>query len=132
MCCSRKSQKLTDVMFRSGPAAAISTWSARPKPKAQNLVRHPRHKSEEAQMIPIRNAVPSRYPPVITWMLIATNCLVFLLQSSLSPYELELLLRQFALIPARYSDVPVDTDLAAMDIIPFFSMMFLHGGWLHL
>src|ERR1700716_3588609 len=83
-------------------------------------------------MIPIRNAVPSRYPPVITWMLIATNCLVFLLQSSLSPYELELLLRQFALIPARYSDVPVDTDLAAMDIIPFFSMMFLHGGWLHL
>src|ERR1700704_1655662 len=94
--------------------------------------RHPRHKSEEAQMIPIRNAVPSRYPPVITWMLIATNCLVFLLQSSLSPYELELLLRQFALIPARYSDVPVDTDLAAMDIIPFFSMMFLHGGWLHL
>ena len=31
-------------------------------------------------MIPIRNAVPSRYPPVITWMLIATNCLVFLFQ----------------------------------------------------
>ena len=28
-------------------------------------------------MIPIRNAVPSRYPPVITWILIAINCLVF-------------------------------------------------------
>jgi len=24
-------------------------------------------------MIPIRNAVPSRYPPMITWMLIAAN-----------------------------------------------------------
>ncbi|MDB5633805.1 MAG: hypothetical protein JWR49_2660, partial [Tardiphaga sp.] len=24
---------------------------------------------EETLMIPIRNAVPSRYPPVITWML---------------------------------------------------------------
>lgn len=26
-------------------------------------------------MIPMRNAVPSRYPPVVTWMLIASNCL---------------------------------------------------------
>jgi membrane associated rhomboid family serine protease len=85
-------------------------------------------------MIPIRNAVPSRYPPVITWMLIATNCLLFVFQDSLSPYELELLLRQFALIPARYSEVFAsgETDLAAVDILPFFSMMFLHGGWLHL
>ena len=85
-------------------------------------------------MIPIRNAVPSRYPPVITWMLIVTNCLVFLFQDSLSPYELKLLLRQFALIPARYTEAFAsgETNLAAMDILPFFSMMFLHGGWLHL
>ena len=26
-------------------------------------------------MIPLKNAVPSRYPPVVTWILIATNCL---------------------------------------------------------
>jgi membrane associated rhomboid family serine protease len=85
-------------------------------------------------MIPIRNAVPSRYPPVVTWMLIATNCLVFLFQDSLSPDELLLFLRQFALIPARYSEAFAtgDLDLTLEDIIPFFSMMFLHGGWLHL
>jgi membrane associated rhomboid family serine protease len=85
-------------------------------------------------MIPIRNAVPSRYPPAVTWMLIATNCLVFLFQDSLSPDELELFLRQFALIPARYSEVLAsgDSDLAAADLFPLFSMMFLHGGWLHL
>jgi len=85
-------------------------------------------------MIPIRNAVPSRYPPVITWMLIAINCLVFLFQDSLSPYELKVLLYQYALIPARYSEVfgSGDTDWAAADILPFFTMMFLHGGWLHL
>src|SRR5258705_5573267 len=102
--------------------------------KASDTVRHPRHAFEEAQMIPIRNAVPSRYPPVITWMLIVTNCLVFLFQDSLSPYELKLLLRQFALIPARYTEAFAsgETNLAAMDILPFFSMMFLHGGWLHL
>jgi membrane associated rhomboid family serine protease len=85
-------------------------------------------------MIPIRNAVPSRYPPVVTWLLIATNCLVFLFQDSLSPHELKLLLYQYALIPARYSEVLAsgDTDLTDLDILPFFTMMFLHGGWLHL
>jgi membrane associated rhomboid family serine protease len=85
-------------------------------------------------MIPIRNAVPSRYPPVITWMLIATNCLVFLFQDSLSPYELEAFVREFALIPARYSEAFAsgETDFAVTDFFPFFSMMFLHGGWLHL
>jgi membrane associated rhomboid family serine protease len=83
-------------------------------------------------MIPIRNAVPSRYPPVITWILIAANCLVFLFQDSLEPDELELFLRQFALIPARYFELAGGADLTAEDIVPFFSMMFLHGGWTHL
>jgi membrane associated rhomboid family serine protease len=85
-------------------------------------------------MIPIRNAVPTRYPPVMTWMLIAINCLVFLLQNSLTPAELEEFLRDFALIPARYTAVVAygDANLSAIDLVPFFTMMFLHGGWLHL
>jgi membrane associated rhomboid family serine protease len=83
-------------------------------------------------MIPIRNAVPSRYPPTITWFLIATNCLVFLLQNSLSPAELEEFLRDFALIPARYTAGLAYGDLSLADLFPFFTMMFLHGGWLHL
>ena len=85
-------------------------------------------------MIPIRNAVPSRYPPVVTWLLIATNCLVFLLQNSMSPGELEEFLREFALIPARYTIAMAyrEADFSAADLMPFFTMMFLHGGWLHL
>ncbi len=84
-------------------------------------------------MIPIRNTVPSRYPPAITWILIAMNCLVFLFQETLGPDELELFVGQFALIPARYSEfVSGESDLSAGDFLPFLSMMFLHGGWLHL
>jgi membrane associated rhomboid family serine protease len=84
-------------------------------------------------MIPIRNAVPSRYPAVITWILIGINCSVFLYQNSLSPDELELFVRDFALIPARYTDVAsLDSDLTGGSFFPFVSMMFLHGGWLHL
>ncbi len=28
-------------------------------------------------MFPMQNAVPTRYPPVVTWALIAVNCAVF-------------------------------------------------------
>jgi membrane associated rhomboid family serine protease len=85
-------------------------------------------------MFPIRNAVPTRYPPVVTWMLIAVNCAVFLFQIGLSPAEEQLFLSQLALIPARYVDLFAhgDINLSLADIVPFFTMMFLHGGWLHL
>ena len=82
-------------------------------------------------MIPIRTAVPSRYPPIITWVLIATNCGVFLFQQSLSPAELNEFIDRFALIPARFF-ASADTDLTAGYFLPFVTMMFLHGGWLHL
>src|ERR1700738_2646411 len=87
----------------------------------------------EAPMFPIRNAVPFRYPPVITWMLIAINLFVLLIENSLSPFELEQFLSSFALIPARYSYlVGHGADISPADFLPFFTMMFLHGGWLHL
>jgi membrane associated rhomboid family serine protease len=85
-------------------------------------------------MIPIGTAVPSRYPPIITWLLIATNCAVFLFQQSLSPAELNEFIEQFAFIPARYMDFfgYGDAEHDAADFLPFITMMFLHGGWLHL
>ena len=82
-------------------------------------------------MIPISTAVPSRYPPIITWVLIATDCGVFLFQQSLSPAELNEFIDRFALIPARFF-ASADTDLTAGYFLPFVTMMFLHGGWLHL
>jgi membrane associated rhomboid family serine protease len=81
-------------------------------------------------MFPIQNAVPTRYPAVATWSLIGINCGVFLYQLGLSPAELDQFLQHFALVPARYS---YDAgELAPSDYLPFFTMMFLHGGWLHL
>jgi membrane associated rhomboid family serine protease len=80
-------------------------------------------------MIPIGNSVPSRYPAVMTWALIAANCIVFLLQLSLGPFERLLFAFQFGLVPARYFE---STQLTLGDFVPFITMMFLHGGWLHL
>jgi membrane associated rhomboid family serine protease len=80
-------------------------------------------------MIPIRTTAPTRYPAFVTWVLIAVNCFVFFLQLGLTPAELEEFLLRFALIPARYS---LQSALTPDDFIPFITMMFLHGGWLHL
>ena len=43
-------------------------------------------------------------------------------------------MRQFALIPALSSGVffTGEVDATAADLLPFFTMMFLHGGWLNL
>jgi len=87
-----------------------------------------------AEMFPIQNTVPTRYPPFVTWALIAANCAIFFIQISLSEPQLERLLSRLALIPARYF-APSSYDnasLALADYLPFVSNMFLHGGWLHL
>jgi membrane associated rhomboid family serine protease len=84
-------------------------------------------------MIPIRTTAPTRYPPFVTWALIAVNCFVFFVQLGLTPAEYEDFLIRFALIPARYSQpITYCEPLTLEDFIPFVSMMFLHGGWLHL
>ena len=85
-------------------------------------------------MIPIKTAVPSRYPPIVTWVLIASNCAVFLFQQSLDPLDLRQFIGQFALVPSRFTDFLAygDTDYVAGNLVPLVTMMFLHGGWLHL
>jgi membrane associated rhomboid family serine protease len=84
-------------------------------------------------MLPIQIAVPTRYPAVVTYALIAANCAAFLFQISLSPTELEAFLYEFALVPAHYFAAPPGlTSHGVSDYLPFLSNMFLHGGWLHL
>jgi membrane associated rhomboid family serine protease len=84
-------------------------------------------------VFPIRSAVPYRYPPVVTWALILANCGVFFMQLGLRPAELEDLLFQLGVVPARYLALFSGTDdFTPADLLPFFTMMFLHGGWLHL
>jgi membrane associated rhomboid family serine protease len=86
---------------------------------------------EARVLFPIRNAVATRYPPVATWTLVAINCAVFLLQLSLGPGELEQFLSTYAVIPARYFYPDAFAD-GPQDLVPFLTMMLLHGGWLHL
>jgi membrane associated rhomboid family serine protease len=83
-------------------------------------------------MFPIRDDIPSSRFPAVTLGIIVVNVLVFFRELSVGP-NLEDLLVQYAVIPARYT-VP---DVAQLFTVPqqifaLFSSMFLHGGWIHL
>lgn len=83
-------------------------------------------------MIPIRDRNPSGIFPYITIGVICLNVAVFLFQLSLGQ-RIDAFLFQFGVIPVRvihYTDIP---DINIMDAyFPFFSYMFLHGGFIHL
>ena len=52
-------------------------------------------------MIPVRDTIPHRRTPVVTWALIAVNVIVFFYELSLEPEDLERLFYLFGVVPAR-------------------------------
>ncbi len=78
-------------------------------------------------MIPIRDNIPSRHFPLITYSIIAINVLVFLYEAQLG-HSVDAFVKTFGLVPERFhlSRQPV------FRLLPIFSSMFLHGGALHL
>lgn len=83
-------------------------------------------------MIPLRDANPSRTIPLVTYVLIVVNVLVFLYQQSLGRNVAEFF-QYFALIPAKYFFLANAEHSYLIDrFYPFFSSQFLHGGFLHI
>src|SRR5688572_2720794 len=84
-------------------------------------------------MFPIRDTVPHRHLPVMTWLLIVANSAVFALELRLEPEQVRDLFALCGLVPARYTDPLFDARqmLPPRDYWPFLASMFLHGGWLH-
>src|SRR5215470_8658286 len=82
-------------------------------------------------MIPFRDNIPSRSFPLITVFIIFVNVLVFLYELALGR-SLEPFLFHYGVVPAAVFAWP-QTDLPLSVVtVPFFTSMFLHGGWLHL
>jgi membrane associated rhomboid family serine protease len=77
-------------------------------------------------MFPIQDSVRSRTFPLVNWLLIAVNTFVFFFEVSLPESELERLILTMGIVP---QNINLANPLTWM---PFFSHMFLHGGWFHL
>jgi membrane associated rhomboid family serine protease len=83
-------------------------------------------------MIPIRDTNPSSGFPLVNYAVIGSCVLVFLYELSLGQ-QLQAFLLQYGLVPARYTQRDLAVHFSGIGhIVPFFSSMFLHGGWLHL
>lgn len=78
-------------------------------------------------MFPIKDTARAWRLPIVTWLIIAANVAVFLLETSLSPVQLDRLIRLYGVTPRRFVQ-----DFGIAQIATIFSAMFLHGGWFHL
>ena len=77
-------------------------------------------------MIPIRDEIPTRRVPIVNYLLIAANVLVFILMWLVESAQ-ESVVYQFAMIPANYQD---GVDLG--DVADLFTSIFMHAGLAHI
>jgi membrane associated rhomboid family serine protease len=84
-------------------------------------------------MFPIKDDQPSYSTPYVTWFLIALNLLIFLYQWQLGPRGDNALVHIYGEVPANLSAYLGGTSkyTLSMVVVPLFTSMFLHGGWMH-
>ena len=77
-------------------------------------------------MIPLYDTLRPRRFPIVNWLLIALNVLVFLYELGLSPSAVDRLTRTWGLVPSVLAAHP------GVAWITILTSMFLHGGWFHI
>jgi len=84
-------------------------------------------------MLPLRDDQPRYSTPSVTYFLIGINLVIFFFEATLDPRSLDLLIRQFGVVPSHLAAFLAGSSkysLAAV-VLPFFTSMFLHGSWMH-
>jgi membrane associated rhomboid family serine protease len=84
-------------------------------------------------MLPLKDDQPSYSTPYINWFLIGLNILIYLFQATLDPRSSKLLAEQFGEVPAHLAAFLAGSHRYTLPqvALPFFTSMFLHGGWAH-
>ncbi len=77
-------------------------------------------------MIPLRDTNRSRHFPVMNWILIIANVLVFVFEIGLPNNQLNDFINTYALVPSRLQSQPVTYA------VTIFTSMFMHAGWFHI
>jgi membrane associated rhomboid family serine protease len=84
-------------------------------------------------LIPLKNMDPRRSLPIITLIIIAVNIAVFLYQLSLGPQAADAFVRTWGLVPSKLQFALSGRHYSLENaLIPIFTCMFLHGGFLHI
>jgi membrane associated rhomboid family serine protease len=80
-------------------------------------------------MMPLGDLNPTRRTPFLTYILIAINVVVFLIQLTYSPGQLQATFINDAIVPAQMTRLGWLAPESVLDVI---RSMFFHGGWLHI
>ena len=83
-------------------------------------------------MIPFRDNIPSRSFPAITVSIIIANVCVFFYELSLGSRSFERFITHYGVVPTTVLAWPHSHVPFTVVALPFFTSIFLHGGWLHL
>ena len=82
-------------------------------------------------MIPIRDTIVSRSPPLVVFGLIGANAVVFYGELGLPPSTVAFWLEHLALVPSRLFGGAAEGG-ALLGVLGLVTSQFLHGGLLHL
>jgi membrane associated rhomboid family serine protease len=69
----------------------------------------------------------------VNYFLIGLNLVIFFFEAALDPQSLEMVIRQFGVVPAHLAAFLAGSPkypLVAI-VLPFFTSLFLHGSWMH-
>jgi len=84
-------------------------------------------------MIPLKDMTPRRSFPVMTLLLIAINVVVFIHQLALPGPAGDAFIDTYGLVPSKISMALAGRHYTlGQALLPFFTCMFLHGGYLHI
>ncbi|HYM79259.1 MAG TPA: rhomboid family intramembrane serine protease [Candidatus Dormibacteraeota bacterium] len=84
-------------------------------------------------MFPIKDDQPRYSTPFVNTFLIVLNILISFYQWTLGPRGDEALVRVYGEVPSHLAAFLAGSPRYTLPtvVIPFFTSMFLHGGWLH-
>jgi membrane associated rhomboid family serine protease len=81
-------------------------------------------------VVPLHDNNPTRITPYVNYVLIGINIFVFLYELSLSPEQLEIFFRQYAIVPRELTASLQNGS--TNELLTLITSQFLHGGFLHL
>lgn len=79
-------------------------------------------------MIPLQDLNPTRRRPILTYLLLGLNIIIFLWEQTFSQEGLFRLFLDVSVVPANISNDPFSLE----SFLDSIRSMFFHGGWAHL
>jgi membrane associated rhomboid family serine protease len=82
-------------------------------------------------MIPLRDNLPTRHPPLVTLVIIGLNAYVYLKEFLLGPWASQRFIFYYGLIPCGLTGACEVVGRAFSSEVTLFTSMFVHAGFFH-